>query len=83
MSLHEEVMLVMLPTLTDLGFVADHDVVLHGVGDVVDSEDQAGTIFDAGEPRSCPRHHVARRVLSVNGPHIRLRETERINKCFF
>lgn len=70
----------MVLTLPDLWFVADHDVVLHGVGDVVDSEHQPCTIFHTGKARSGPSHHVAGRVLSVNGPHIRLRETEGLLK---
>lgn len=40
------------PVLCGLRFVADHDVVIHGVGDVVDSEHQASAIFDSGKTRS-------------------------------
>lgn len=69
--------------VTHLRFVADHDVILHGVGDVVDSEHQASTIFDTGKTRTCPRHHVAGSVLSMNRPHVRLRETDRLQKNLF
>lgn len=59
-------------TLTHLGLIADHDVILHGVGDVVDGEHQAGAIFDTGKPGPRPRDHVTGGVSSVDGGHIRL-----------
>lgn len=67
-------------TVIYLRFIADHDVILHGIGDVVDGEHQAGTIFDAGKTRTCPRHHVAGSVSSMNGCHIRLRHTDTLSK---
>lgn len=60
-----------LPVLCRLGFVADQDVVVHGVRDVVHREDQAGSVFDAGETRSRPRHHAAQAVFSVKACYIR------------
>lgn len=59
-----------------LSLVADHDVVLHGVGDVVDGKHQASAVFDAGEAGSRPRHHVAGGVRPVDRPHIRLQRRE-------
>lgn len=58
---------------TDLRFIADHDVILHGVGDVIYSEHQTCSVLDTGKPRSGPRHHVAGRVFSVDSAHVGLR----------
>lgn len=41
-------------TAAYLRLIADHDVILHGVGDVVNCEHKASTIFDAGKTRPCP-----------------------------
>lgn len=69
--------------LTHLRFVADHDVILHGVWDVIDSEHQAGTVFDTGKTGTGPRHHVAGSVFSVNGSHVRLKETDGVRQKLF
>lgn len=37
-----------------LGFVADHDVVLHGKGNVVHRELQEGALWDIDQTDTCP-----------------------------
>lgn len=66
---------------TDLRFIADHDVILHGVGDVIYSEHQTCSVLDTGKPRSGPRHHVADRVFSVDSAHVGLRR--QVDQCEF
>lgn len=66
---------------TNLWLVADHDVILHGVRDAVDSKHQTGSIFDTGEAGSSPCDHVAESVLSVNNAHVRLTEAKTFIKC--
>lgn len=62
--------------VTHLRLVAKHDVVLHGMRDVVDCENQTGAIFDASKAGSSPGHHEAGSVLSVQSRHIGLKNTE-------
>lgn len=47
-------------------------MVVHGVGDVLQREDQAGSVFDAGEARPRPRQQAAQAGLSVEAGDVRL-----------
>lgn len=44
---------------------ADEEVVLHGVGDVVDGELQAAALWDLGKPSASPGGRAPRLVLPL------------------
>lgn len=50
---------------TYLWLVADHDVVLHGVGDIVDVELQVRPLRDPHKSYACPRWCAVLRVLAL------------------
>lgn len=52
--------------MTHLGLVADHDVVLHGVGDVVDVEFQVRPLRDPHKSYACPRRCAVLCGLALN-----------------
>lgn len=51
-----------MQTASYLRFVADEDVVLHGVGDVVHSELQEGPLWDIDQTNTSPGRTAVQRV---------------------
>lgn len=56
-------------TASYLRFVADEDVVLHGVGDVVHRELQEGPLWDINQANTCPGGTAVQGVWPWNDCH--------------